>query len=324
MPATADDLRGLHELHRRAKALRDRLESGPKTLAARQRGLEKRQQALEEARNALKQQEAEPSSAGDAGPEPAEPRRRPPVEAQRRQEERRVQGDHQRDRHDQQGDRQAGGRDPRADAGGRDRPPPSSPRRRPEAKKFAAEVEALAEEIESKAEGQRAQLAELEAAIVESEALVPDEDRERYRRNVKQRGEDAFAAVDSARQPRLRRLQPGRHHPGRQRADDRRPPRLLQDLRPDPLPRRGLSRPPRRAARSSAALRAGPRPPAVAAGGSAGLAVLPVGRQDEEGDAEDRVDHQQHRPLEPVRLAVLGDHPRDEDRRARRRRPPGS
>ena len=59
MPATADDLRGLHDLHRRAKALRDRLESGPKTLAARQRGLEKRRAALDEARTALKQKKAD-------------------------------------------------------------------------------------------------------------------------------------------------------------------------------------------------------------------------------------------------------------------------
>ncbi len=37
MPATADNLRDLHLLHQRAKALRDRLTSGPKT-ARRPRG----------------------------------------------------------------------------------------------------------------------------------------------------------------------------------------------------------------------------------------------------------------------------------------------
>ena len=53
MPATADNLRDLHLLHQRAKALRDRLASGPKTLAARQAALANRQAELETAKKAL-------------------------------------------------------------------------------------------------------------------------------------------------------------------------------------------------------------------------------------------------------------------------------
>src|SRR5690348_13854976 len=53
MPATAENLRDLHALHQRARALRDRLESGPKTLAAKRSVLAGRQAALEEARKAL-------------------------------------------------------------------------------------------------------------------------------------------------------------------------------------------------------------------------------------------------------------------------------
>ena len=53
MPATADNLRDLHQLHQRAKALRDRLASGPKTLAARQAALATRQAEVEQARKAL-------------------------------------------------------------------------------------------------------------------------------------------------------------------------------------------------------------------------------------------------------------------------------
>ncbi len=49
MTATAEHLRDLHQLHQRAKALRDRLTSGPKTLAARQAALANRQAALEAA-----------------------------------------------------------------------------------------------------------------------------------------------------------------------------------------------------------------------------------------------------------------------------------
>ena len=53
MPATADNLRDLHLLHQRAKALRDRLASGPRTLAARQAALATRQAELEAAKKAL-------------------------------------------------------------------------------------------------------------------------------------------------------------------------------------------------------------------------------------------------------------------------------
>ena len=53
MPATAENLRDLHQLHQRARALRDRLSSGPKTLAARQAALAARQAELEAARKAL-------------------------------------------------------------------------------------------------------------------------------------------------------------------------------------------------------------------------------------------------------------------------------
>ena len=53
MPATAENLRDLHVLHQRAKALRDRLSSGPKTLAVRQSTLANRTAELEKDRKAL-------------------------------------------------------------------------------------------------------------------------------------------------------------------------------------------------------------------------------------------------------------------------------
>src|SRR5690606_1442512 len=70
-------------------------------------------------------------------------------------------------------------------------------RQEAELKKFAEEVAALRLEIESKAEVQRAQLKELEAAIVEGESIIPADDRERYRRTLRGKGDDAFAAVDA-------------------------------------------------------------------------------------------------------------------------------
>src|SRR5689334_20726232 len=59
MPTTADDLRELHALHQRAKALQDRLVSGPKTVATRQQVLAKRRADLEVARESLKKLKAD-------------------------------------------------------------------------------------------------------------------------------------------------------------------------------------------------------------------------------------------------------------------------
>jgi uncharacterized protein len=53
MPTAAHNLRDLHLLHQRARALRDRLTSGPKTLAARHAALAARRAELEAARKGL-------------------------------------------------------------------------------------------------------------------------------------------------------------------------------------------------------------------------------------------------------------------------------
>ena len=63
-------------------------------------------------------------------------------------------------------------------------------------KKIADEVAAMAAEIASKAAEQKASLAKLDAAIVEAEGFIAEDQVEQYRRNVKQRGADALAAVE--------------------------------------------------------------------------------------------------------------------------------
>ena len=65
-----------------------------------------------------------------------------------------------------------------------------------EVKKTLGEVEALAKQIELHADAQKAQLAELDKAIVEAESVIEEDERERYRRTVKQRGADALAAAE--------------------------------------------------------------------------------------------------------------------------------
>jgi predicted nucleic acid-binding Zn-ribbon protein len=196
MPATVNDLRGLHDLHRRARAIRDRLESGPKTLAARLRGLEKRRQALEEDREALKKRKADVH------------RQEMQVQSQRtRVDDLRVKLNSVKKNEEYKAimseiamiNKDVSNKE---DAilelmQGAETATAELAAQEAEVARFADEVETLRADVETKAEGQRAQLKELEAAIVESEAVVPESDRERYRRTVKGQGDDAFAAVDS-------------------------------------------------------------------------------------------------------------------------------
>ncbi len=67
-----------------------------------------------------------------------------------------------------------------------------------EVKKLTDEVAVLAKQIEEHADAQKAQLVELEKAIVEAENVIEEDERDRYRRTVKQRGADALAAVEGS------------------------------------------------------------------------------------------------------------------------------
>ncbi len=197
MIATAADLRGLHDLHRRARALRDRLESGPKTLAARRRGQNKRQLELDQANEALRAKKAEVKAeelqiqgqrnrVGDLRTKLNTVKKNDEYKAimseiaminkavAKQEEDLLALMQEVEDQSSQIAAKEA------------------------EIAKHAAEIEKLRDEIETKAEGHRAQLSELEVSIRNSESVVPEDDRERYRRDILGRSDDAFAAVDSA------------------------------------------------------------------------------------------------------------------------------
>ena len=195
MTATAADLRELHLLHQRARALRDLLDSGPKTLATRQAILLKRQAELEAARKALLDTKAQ-----------AKKREVQLQGMQGKSEELRVklnaikkQVEYDAIRNQLAHDNLAQDKiqdeileaylkvdDQTAVLAAQDA----------EAQKLADEVQALRNEIQTKAEGQRAQLEQLERAITEAEAIIPDDQREQYLRSVKQRGADALASAE--------------------------------------------------------------------------------------------------------------------------------
>ena len=197
MPSTASNLRELHQLHQRAKALRDRLNSGPKTLAARQTTLATRQKAVEEAHKA--EQDAKVAVKRHAHTMQVQQGRIDDFTVKlntvkKNEQYKAIQTQIANDRNAME---KTEGE--YLEAMERvDQMKAAKHEADLELKKANDDVEALKALLAANAEGQKAQLAELEAAIVDAEAIIPEEQRDRYRRTVKQRGADALAEVDGS------------------------------------------------------------------------------------------------------------------------------
>ncbi len=198
MPSsTASSLRDLHQLHQRAKALRDRLSSGPKTLAARKLALDARQKALEDARKALQDEkvavkkhehhlQSQQAKSDDL---------RGKLNAVKKNDEyKAIQNQLALDKsHMDKTEGEILEAMEKVDEKTR-----AVHEAEVEVKKLTDEVAALAKQIEEHAEAQKAQLVELEKAIVEAENVIDEDERDRYRRTVKQRGADALASVEGS------------------------------------------------------------------------------------------------------------------------------
>jgi uncharacterized protein len=195
MPSTASTLRDLHQLHQRAKSLRDRLISGPKTLAARKAALAGKQTALEEARKALQDEkvavkkhehhlQSQQAKSDDL---------KVKLNAVKKNEEyKAIQNQLALDKSHM--DKTEGEILEAMDRV--DLKTAALHAAELEVKKLLEEVEALTMQIELHADAQKAQLAELDKAIIEAESVIDEDERERYRRTVKQRGADALAAAE--------------------------------------------------------------------------------------------------------------------------------
>lgn len=195
MTATADALRDLHTLHQRAKALRDRLTSGPKTLAARTAALAARTTDLEKVRKALQDaqlgvkksehsMQAAQAKIDDLKVKLNLVKKNDEYKAIQNQiaHDKTAMGKHEDDvlnGFDVVEARKAELAAAEAEVG-----------------KFAEEVAALKKTLDDQAVAQKAQLAELEAAIVSAEDHIPADQREQYRRTVRQLGADALAPVE--------------------------------------------------------------------------------------------------------------------------------
>ena len=197
MTATAEVLRDLHLLHQRAKALRDRLASAPRTLAARQTALAGRQTELEKARKALQEAKVRLKKSEHA------------LQAQQTKiDEFKVKLNQVKKNDEYKALQNQIAHDKSAMSKTEDEillayesievQGIALAKLEAEVKTFAQEVSNLHTEIESQAAVHQARLQELEAAITDAEVSIPEENRERYRRTVRQYGADALAACENS------------------------------------------------------------------------------------------------------------------------------
>jgi len=195
MTATADALRDLHTLHQRAKAVRDRLQSGPKTLAARQAALTARQADLEKARKAFQD-----AKLGISRSEHALQASQSKIDdlnvklnlVKKNEEYKALQNQiaHDKAAMGKYEDQVLQGYETiEAQAA-------ELARFDAEVKDFARDVQKLQTDLEDQAVAQKALLAELETSIAGAEHSIPADQREQYRRVVRQLGADALAAVE--------------------------------------------------------------------------------------------------------------------------------
>ncbi len=195
MPATAENLRELHQLHQRAKALRDRLTTGPKTLGSRQAALTSRKTALEDARKALQEAKVQLKKREHA------------LQAQQAKIDDLKVKLNQVKKNDEYKALQNQIAHDKASMGNTEdeilnayseieAQTAAVAKLEAEAQQFASDVAAFQTQMESQTGPQKLQLEEIEKAIAEAEAIIPEEQRDRYRRTIKQHGADALAPVE--------------------------------------------------------------------------------------------------------------------------------
>jgi uncharacterized protein len=196
MTATAEILRDLHLLHQRAKALRDRLASAPRTLAARQAALAVRQLDVEKARKALQDAKLQLKKHEHT------------LQAQQTKiDDLKVKLNQVKKNEEYKALQNQIAHDKAAMSKTEDEilqtyelietQSATFAKLEAELKSFARDVDALHTEIESQASSHKTQLQELELAIVEAEISIPEQERERYSRTVRQFGADALAACEN-------------------------------------------------------------------------------------------------------------------------------
>jgi len=196
MSATAEVLRDLHLLHQRAKSLRDRLTSAPRTLAARQTALAARQAEVDKARKALQDAKVhlkKNEHSLQASQSKIDDLKAKLNQVKKNEEYKALQNQiaHDRSSLSKIEDEILQGYDAVEVQG------QALAKLEAEVKGMAQEIDAMQKLIESQAAEHQAKLKELEIAIIDAETSISEDERERYRRTVRQFGADALAACEN-------------------------------------------------------------------------------------------------------------------------------
>ncbi len=183
-------------MHQRAKALRDRLASGPKTLAAASRPWPTAQAELEQDRKALQDAKVQLKKHEHSlqGIDTKIDDLKTKLNLVKKNEEYKAlqnQIAHEAVQPSRRSRKRCWSCSRRSKPG-----PPTLGKLEADAKRFGGEVAALQQQIDDEAVAQKAQLAELETAIVQAEDVIPEEYRVQYRRIVARYGADALAACE--------------------------------------------------------------------------------------------------------------------------------
>jgi uncharacterized protein len=195
MPATVNNLRDLHELHQRAKALRDRLSSGPKTLAARQATLATRMTQVEQERKALQDAKVQLKKHEHdlLGIDKKIDDSKTKLNLVKKNEEYKAL---QNQIAHEDAAKSKVEEEILDNLQTVETKTAALAKLEADAKRFSGEVTTLQQQIDSESAAQKTQLAEIETAIVQAENVIPEEFRVQYRRIVGRYGPDALAACD--------------------------------------------------------------------------------------------------------------------------------
>jgi predicted nucleic acid-binding Zn-ribbon protein len=195
MSATAEQLVTLHQLHQRARALRERMASGPKTLAARTAAAATRQAELEQARKALQDTKVQLKKHEHAiqGIDTKIDDLKIKLNLVKKNEE--YKALQNQIAHDQASKAKIE-EEMLVELEAIDSQSADLGKLEADVKRYASEVAALQREIEEQALSHNTQLRELEAAIVAAETTIPETYRDQYRRIVARYGADALAACE--------------------------------------------------------------------------------------------------------------------------------
>ncbi len=195
MPATAENLRDLHQLHQRARALRDRLSSGPKTLAARQAALTTRQAELEAARKALQDAKMHVKKHEHTltGVETKIDDLKVKLNQVKKNEEYKALQNQIAHDNTAKGKAEEDILTALEDVETRTA---EVARLEADVKRFASEVAAIQQQLDQQTADHKVQLGELEAAITHAEHAIPENHRDHYRRIVARYGADALAVCE--------------------------------------------------------------------------------------------------------------------------------